>query len=150
MVYVAGPIDAAPPGSMSSRDVACARLVALGFSCFKPWKAYALPNVHRAAAASVLAINRAAIHSSVAMLVVLPADVRTVGTYREIEIATSASIPVVVVAEDHSKFLSLRDTHMVRGLGAALLFLSRLGRSRPKSQDIQAAVRKEKRRCCKP
>src|SRR5690606_11988362 len=101
LVYLSGPIDAAPDRGLSWRESVIEKLRVRGFHTYSPAHAFFLSPAGdmMKIAQQVDAINRLAIGLCDVVLAYLPGGYRTVGTPREIEYARTVGKPVVAVID---------------------------------------------------
>lgn len=130
LVYLAGPIDAAPDHGFSWRESVIAKLRARGCHAYSPAHAFFLSPAGDAmrVARQVDTINRLAIGQCDVVLAYLPRDCRTVGTPREIEWARIIGKPVVAVIDPPDQHIALWDVHRTVSFDEAVDWIEELSR----------------------
>jgi len=130
LVFLSGPIDAAPDCGLSWREGVIDKLRSRGYHTYSPAHAFFLSLVGDAmeVAQQVDAINRLAIGQCDVVLAYLPKDYRTVGTPREIEYARIIGKPVVAVIDPPNQHIALWDVHRVASFDEALDWIEELSR----------------------
>lgn len=130
LVYLSGPIDAAPDRGLSWREGVIEKLRVRGFHTYSPAHAFFLSPAGdmMKIAQQVDAINRLAIGLCDVVLAYLPGGYRTVGTPREIEYARTIGKPVVAVIDPPDQHIALWDVHRVASFGEAIGWIEELSR----------------------
>ena len=130
LVYLAGPIDAAPDCGLSWREGVIDKLRARGYHTYSPAHAFFLSPAGdmMKIARQVDTINRLAIGRCDVVLAYLPKDCRTVGTPREVEYAKTIGKPVVVVIDPPNQHIALWDVHRAASFDEALDWIEELSR----------------------
>ena len=130
LVYLAGPIDAAPDSGLNWREGVVDKLRARGYHTYSPAHAFFLSPAGdmMKVARQVDTINRLAIDQCDVVLAYLPRGYRTVGTPREIEYARAIGKPVVAVIYPPNQHIALWDVYRVASFGEAVDRIEELSR----------------------